>query len=60
MEKRPANLECNKCGFQFEGWAWIEPVESEEQGIIDWVQAKRGAEGNTCPQCGSELIRRQT
>ncbi len=58
-ERRLTGLQCNQCGTQFQGWAWYESVESEEEGTIGWTQARGGTEGSICPNCGSNLIRYQ-
>ena len=58
-EKRLTGLQCNECGDQFDGWAWFVSIESEEAGTIGWNRDRGGTEGNTCPNCGSELIRYQ-
>jgi len=58
-ERRPASLQCNKCGHQFEGRTWFESVgglESTARGTTDWVSAKAGARGSRCPRCGSRDV----
>jgi predicted RNA-binding Zn-ribbon protein involved in translation (DUF1610 family) len=54
-ERRPANLLCNSCGYQFVRRVWYAAIESDGE-IIEWVPDRGGARGNTCPSCGSELI----
>ncbi len=47
-ERRPANLQCNECGQQFEGRAWYESIESDK-GTMGWVPARGGTSGQQMP-----------
>jgi hypothetical protein len=49
-------LRCNECQTQFEGPAVFVPIETSDLDIVDWVPARDGARGNTCPNCGSAAI----
>jgi hypothetical protein len=58
-KKMRADLECNQCQYQFEGYAWFVSIGGSDLGSVEWVSDTGGAEGNVCPGCDSALIRVQ-
>ncbi len=53
-ERRPADLQCNRCGHRFRPRVMHVSVETSDLGTVGWVV--HSFDGLTCPACGSGAI----